>query len=246
MEEHKIWCLLCRANAFFFFEKSIPLDTDIGKILRDLSKGGGQWHNSRGQSAPWHFSLQNFCWPTRKREARKKAKTEKKRTKIENWKWEEKFTQWGEDLFFLFIFFTFQNHWNLFWVYQNGNFLPGKSISHRGKSGKMTLTPLKNIPLMQGVEWVNLGSVKPIITATALKIIKAIARPWWSRNLPQSYFHIFDALSKLLWNACPSKSLFFRLSRNIFFENWRKYIRKVMKQINKQTNTKQEQKQKVQ
>ena len=51
--------------------------------------------------------------------------------------------------FFLFAFhFFFQNHWNLFQVYQNGNFLPGKSISHRGKkSGKMTLPPLKNIAL---------------------------------------------------------------------------------------------------
>ena len=34
-------------------------------------------------------------------------------------------TKWGEDFFFCFCFF-FQNHWNLFWVYQNGNFLPGK------------------------------------------------------------------------------------------------------------------------
>ena len=31
------------------------------------------------------------------------------------------------------FFFTFQN---LFWVYQNGNFLPGKSISRREKIRK--------------------------------------------------------------------------------------------------------------
>ena len=38
----------------------------------------------------------------------------------------------GKDLFFSF-FFTFENDENLFWVYQNGNFLQGKSISRRGK-----------------------------------------------------------------------------------------------------------------
>ena len=44
---------------------------------------------------------------------------------------------------FGFFFSTFQNPWNLFWIYQNGNFLPGKSISRREKSGKITLLPLK-------------------------------------------------------------------------------------------------------
>ena len=40
-----------------------------------------------------------------------------------------------------FFFKTFENDGNLFWVYQNGNFLPGK------KSGKMTLPPQKNMPV---------------------------------------------------------------------------------------------------
>ena len=63
-------------------------------------------------------------------------------------------TKWGKVLFFFFFFFFFfafhfSNHWNLFWVYQNGNFLPGKSISPLGnKSGKNTLPPLINIPFM--------------------------------------------------------------------------------------------------
>ena len=36
--------------------------------------------------------------------------------------------------FFFFAFhFCFENDGNLFWVYQNGNFLPGKSISHQEK-----------------------------------------------------------------------------------------------------------------
>ena len=33
-------------------------------------------------------------------------------------------TKWGT----VFLLFTFVNHWNLFWVYQNGNFLPGRKI----------------------------------------------------------------------------------------------------------------------
>ena len=51
--------------------------------------------------------------------------------------------------FFFFLLFTFQNHWNLFRVYQNGKFLQGQSIYFTlgKKSGKVTLLPLKNIPL---------------------------------------------------------------------------------------------------
>ena len=36
-------------------------------------------------------------------------------------------------LFVFFFGFHFSNHWNLFRVYQNGNFLPGKSFSRREK-----------------------------------------------------------------------------------------------------------------
>ena len=59
---------------------------------------------------------------------------------MENWKWkQENVRKRGEDLFFFFFFFffllfTFENDENLFWVYQNGNFLPGKSISRREKN----------------------------------------------------------------------------------------------------------------
>ena len=38
----------------------------------------------------------------------------------------------GENLFF-FLLFTFENNGNLFWVYQNGNFLQGKNISRQEK-----------------------------------------------------------------------------------------------------------------
>ena len=51
----------------------------------------------------------------------------------------------GEDFFFffffLFVLFTFENDGNLFWVYQNGNFLPGKSISRLKKIRKNDFAP---------------------------------------------------------------------------------------------------------
>ena len=79
----------------------------------------------------------------------KKGKMEKKRRKIKKreggkFKMEGgKITKWGEDFFFvLFCFPLFKTTEILFWVYQNGNFLPGKSISCRKKkSGKNDSTP---------------------------------------------------------------------------------------------------------
>ena len=43
--------------------------------------------------------------------------------------------------FFFFLLLTFQNHENLFWVYQNGNFLPGKSISRRERNQEKLFCP---------------------------------------------------------------------------------------------------------
>ena len=64
-----------------------------------------------------------------KKKRRKIKKREGGKLKMEG----GKVTRWGEDLFF-FLLVTFQNHWNLFWVYQNGHFLSGKNISHWEKS----------------------------------------------------------------------------------------------------------------
>ena len=51
---------------------------------------------------------------------------------------------------FCFVFFTFQNQcWNLFWVYQNRNFLPGKSISRWEKNQEKWLCPLWKIFLLR-------------------------------------------------------------------------------------------------
>ena len=108
--------------------------------------GGG------GRVPPRDFRPGNFCWPTGKKEARKKekgVKIEKKRRKIvkgkvENWKWKVEKLQ-NEERTFFFFFLAFQNHYNLFWVYQNENFLLGKSISRREKNQEKLLCPLRKI-----------------------------------------------------------------------------------------------------
>ena len=85
----------------------------------------------------------NVKW---RRKKKKERKIEREGGKLmgESYKFGEEF------FFFFFLLFTFQNHWNLFWVYQNGKFSPGKTFHARGKkkTGNMTLPPLKNIPLM--------------------------------------------------------------------------------------------------
>ena len=131
---------------------------------------------SRGDRVPPRdFWPGNFWWPNGKKEARKKGKRgENCEEKKENCKREGgklkmesgKVTKWGEDFFVLFylsvyfasfvclfLLLTFQNHSNLFWVYQNGNFFTGKKHFMPGKkSGKMTLPPQKNFPVTPLVE----------------------------------------------------------------------------------------------
>ena len=121
----------------------------VAKMVKNHSKW--QWHNSRGQSTPWHFSLGNFCWPTRKREVRKKGKMEKKRRKIKKGRWKiENGRRKGYKIFFFSIFSFFKTTEICFGFYQNivGILYQEKAFHTGKKSGKMTLPPLKNIPLM--------------------------------------------------------------------------------------------------
>ena len=79
-----------------------------------------------------------------------KEKKENQKGKVENWG--RKVTKWGQNeerTFFFFFLFTFQNHWNLFWVYQNGNFLPGKKISRQEKNQEIWLCPVWKIVLLR-------------------------------------------------------------------------------------------------
>ena len=67
-----------------------------------------------------------------------------------------KVIQRGED-----FFFTFENDKNVFWVYQNGDFLSKKKKKKKKKkhftpgkkSGKMALTPQKNMPVTPLLPW---------------------------------------------------------------------------------------------
>ena len=81
------------------------------------------------------------------KQSRKEGKLKREGGKF--WKWKEE--KLGNEertpffFFFFFLLFHFKNHWNLFWVYQNQNFLPGKK---HFMLGKMTLPPLKIISLV--------------------------------------------------------------------------------------------------
>ena len=87
-----------------------------------------QWHNrrggggKRGQSAPPETSDREMFADVsgKKRQGRKGKRGENL---------EEKFV-----CLFVFLIFTFENEGNLFWVYQTGNFLPGKDISRQEKN----------------------------------------------------------------------------------------------------------------
>ena len=59
-------------------------------------------------------------------------------------------------IYLFFCFSLFENHWNFFWVYQNGNFNWEKAKITPGKIRKSDFTPEKNRekwPLHMRVKW---------------------------------------------------------------------------------------------
>ena len=93
---------------------------------------------ARGRVPQQHFSSGNFCWPTGKREGRKKGKMEKKRRKIERGKAEKrKVTKWRmrRDFFkiFFFCFSLFKTTEICFGFTKMGIFYRGKAF-HAGKN----------------------------------------------------------------------------------------------------------------
>ena len=106
MNKHFYPQLQATVTPAFIDDQVHPLEVDnCGVSLRN-SRGGG------------HFSPGNFCWPTRKREAKKKGKMEKERKMVGGKLKMEggKVTNWEEDFFFFFFAFTFENHRNLLCV----------------------------------------------------------------------------------------------------------------------------------
>ena len=159
----------------------VPLGSNVEFNILDNISEWDQWRNRRrgwagGRVPPRDSWPGNFCW--RWRIGKKRGKEKGKRG--ENWeKKKENCEREGKKLetevgkaikkrwgaffffFFFFFFFTFENDRNLFWVYQNGYFLPGKSISRREKkSGKMTLPPQKTCLLRPWVRpWYHLAQM---------------------------------------------------------------------------------------
>ena len=90
---------------------------------------------------------------------------------MENWKWkEEKLQNEERTLLFVCLFFllTFQNDYDLFWVYQNGNFLLGKN------QAKMTLPPQKNCPVTPLM--INITPIVIEIAPAIVCLLKKITR----------------------------------------------------------------------
>ena len=129
------------------------------------------WHNrwgqgagGRGQSAPRDFWPGNFCWSTRKipgkerqgkkgkwrRKEGKSKKKKKRRWKIEYGR-RKSYKMMRGPFFFFFFFFSLHFSKPLKFVlglYQNGNLLPGKSISCQEKNQKKMTLPLWKIFLL--------------------------------------------------------------------------------------------------
>ena len=127
----------------------VIISTRTNMVISGVTGGG------RGQSAPKTSEVltgKYFCWPSGKKEARGKGWKLRRKEGIQNCKREGvklemeggKVTKWGGPFFFFFFFFLSLSLFkttNLFWVYQNGNFLPGKSILRRGKNQEKWLLP---------------------------------------------------------------------------------------------------------
>ena len=122
--------------AFFLYEKQYKTKPS------GVTGGGG------GRGAEWPLRLLTgiFYLPGKKEASkkwkrgkwrRKEGKLYKGRWKIENGRRE---TFQNEERAF---FVHFSNDSNLFWVYQIGNFLPGKSISRRETNQEKWLCPLR-------------------------------------------------------------------------------------------------------
>ena len=125
---------------------------NLGKFGRVTVSGvtGG------GKSAPWHFSLGNFWWPTGKREAMKNEKMGKKRVKrsgklkMEGGK-SMKVWKLADDIFFFGGggLFTFWNHRNLFGSTKTEISTGKKHSTHREKIRKSDFAPSEKIFLLR-------------------------------------------------------------------------------------------------
>ena len=101
---------------------------------------------------------------------------------------------------------TFENDGDLFKVYQNGNFLPGKNISRREKKNQEKwLCPLRKISL--------LPPLVPLINQPILR-----GKVWFLR-LPRAYNLTMTQIKKAV-NTTNSKILVICLVKSTVSQNW--------------------------
>ena len=107
--------------------------------------------------------------------------------------------RWGPFFFFFFLLFTFENDENLFWVYQKGNFLPGKRISRREKNQEKWLCPLRKICLLRPARHPMNGRNRQLTRRKSMKQVwnniimtqysNSLTQVWnWNRFSGQGHF----------------------------------------------------------
>ena len=125
---------------------------------------------------------------------RQEGKLKKGRWKIENWSRKSSKKSSGPR--------PFENDRNLFWVYQNGNFLLGKSISRREKIRKNDFAPSEKYACYAPAwVWDNLS--KPWTKAGSSGVARAFPGSthigkWYGDVLRSSYYLFFQASQRFL------------------------------------------------
>ena len=141
--------------------KMVGLDSICGH--RGIKAGGGGWgpHDTSHQEISAELPGK---WEKRRKEKRETGEEKKENKKRGGWKLKMeggKVTKWGENFsYFFFCFSLFKNQWNLFWIYEKRNFLPGKSISRQKRIQEKWLWLLWKIFLLcpcVGTTWMRVA-----------------------------------------------------------------------------------------
>ena len=133
---------------FFFFKVCV-----FCSFCSGVTGGGG---GGAGDRIPPRLLTGKFLLTYREKRGKEKGEMEQKRRKIEKgkvikWKWKEEKLQNEERTFFFFFFSLLKTTKICFESNKMGIFYWEKAFHVGKKSGKMTLPPLKNIPLTHPV-----------------------------------------------------------------------------------------------
>ena len=131
--------------------------TTIKMVYQNGSRSHSSGVTGGGQSAPQRLLTGKFLLMYREKRGKEKREKGWKLRRKEGKLWKGRWKigigssksykkRWR---FFFFLLFTFENDGYLFWVYQNRNLLPGKSISRRKKNQEKLLCSLRKICLLR-------------------------------------------------------------------------------------------------